>query len=407
MKLANLLLIHHAKNFESNSAYLSDSYHLANSSLFGAQEMDSWGGYRILQSLNNVYRLQISPHLGRFQVLSGANIILEDSFTPNILMRQKITSDYIWAFMKYRDTSIAINSSSAMRRTIQDICKHFRIQQIWADTQFYDSLMPDDIPVITRSVNYEPFHVLREDPSMVRHLRYLLKISSEKEISRKRLIASISPRDARFYSRLNHKHVHIVPLRQLPFLLASKQEPSQSIANLEFYGPFIHFAGSNFDVKHNRDNLRMVLHEVAPKLKEINRDLRILIFGHRFPQDLKCPSNVMYMHFRDDFHALIRNSIGAIVPTGGGAGMQSKVFEPLCSRIPLIANEKAIAGYPFNAKKHYWRGNSTQEIIHSIKQILDDRDEVSRRLDSSMLLAKSIFDLNRITQQMKNLLTSN
>jgi hypothetical protein len=170
-----------------------------------------------------------------------------------------------------------------------------------------------------------------------------------------------------------------------------EQSPNWTQFSNPEYPPFVYFAGSNFDVKHNRDNLVNLINNIAPALALLNPEILLLVFGHRFPSDLRIPLNVKRMYFRDDFQALKSHALASLVPSKGGAGMQSKIFEPLCSGIPLIANSEAIAGYPFDSDNHFWRGDSVEEIINSLRTIIDYPKTVASKAENAKNLAKSLF----------------
>jgi hypothetical protein len=123
----------------------------------------------------------------------------------------------------------------------------------------------------------------------------------------------------------------------------------------------------------------------------LNPEIVIFLFGFRFPADLRIPFNVKRMYFRDDFQALTSCALASLVPIKGGAGMQSKIFEPLCRGIPLIANSEAIAGYPFNPDDHFWKGDSVEDIINSLRTIIDYPNTAALKAANSKYLAKSLF----------------
>jgi hypothetical protein len=390
MNKPRILYLHHVKDFSSNSAYLSDDFILANKSLFGAQEMDSWAGYRLLKRDYCVFRLQISTNLSAIQLFSPDGQCLKsiEIRIPSSL-RSKIDYNYAKTFVRFLDTSFAMYSDPVLRDGIEQIVNEFNISFIWSDTQFYSPFLPTKSQVIIRSVNFEPLHVLREDPSPLRFLRAAGKIWSERKTSRGKHIVAISPRDACLYSKLVNRQVKHLPLRQLGFLL--EQSPNWTQFSNPEYPPFVYFAGSNFDVKHNRDNLVNLINNIAPALALLNPEILLLVFGHRFPSDLRIPLNVKRMYFRDDFQALKSHALASLVPSKGGAGMQSKIFEPLCSGIPLIANSEAIAGYPFDSDNHFWRGDSVEEIINSLRTIIDYPKTVASKAENAKNLAKSLF----------------
>lgn len=401
-----ILLIHHAKNFESNDIYLSDDYFAASAALFGAQEMDTWAGYRFLDKFADVYRLQISHNLKKFQLIRGPEILFEAQL-PDLSSRRKILSpEYLYALFKYCDTTLALNSSFFLRNMIKDFVKSLNISLIWTDTQFYDQLLPDNVPNVTRSVNFEPYHVLREDPSFLRYLRYFSKMYSEKKILKQRTLLSISPRDSVFYSRLARRNISVLPLRQLPFLIDSAQRDSMRSFSSQFDFRYFHFAGSNFDVKHNRDNLVILLNKIAPELMAQDSGVKILVFGHRFPEDLICPPNVRYMHFRDDFHSIARLSMGAIVPSPGGAGMQSKIFEPLSMGVPLVADPLALAGYPFVVNHDFLDASSSPKLSHSLKLVLRNQIDISELTNSAMRKTEFLFNMEVTSHMIREIVNA-
>lgn len=401
--MPNILMIHHCRDFSSNDIYLENDYQLANSKLYGAQEMDCWAGFRILSKAFYTYRLQISVNLSSCQLISPKGDILgiwEIAFPVNI--RDRISADYLNSFFKYWDTSIAQFSSSVLRSTILEIIEKNRIDLLWVETQFYDAALPKKFPSIVRSVNFEPKHVLREDYSVSRYLRFIGKIWSESKIARRREMFSISPSDSRGYKFLSGKEVPCLPLRQLSFLLEYGIQNYPEGMRLNPKDKYFYFAGSTYDVKHNLDNLITIIDKISPEMERELPEVHIRVFGNRFPQGLKLPKNVVPMSFHEDYFKIVRGSLGAIVPSKGGAGMQSKVFEAICLGIPLIANEKALSGYPFNPIEHYWRGSNPHEAFSAMRQVSRRRDDAIEKAVAARSLARSLFNssiLNDLVHQ--------
>ena len=397
--MTNILMIHHAKNFESNASYLSDDFFLANTHLFGAQEMDTWAGYRLLQQSHQTFRLQISQNLGRFQLLHGSQVISDSALRDPKTSNLKNMFNYGKTLFQYLDTTIASNMNSSLKVFIEKLIHELDISLIWCDTQFYDALLPKKFPIVIRSVNFEPFHVMREDPSQLRYIRRLGKLVSERRIARTRTLVPISPRDLHSYRILAKGDYEVLPLRQLPFLMQSLEKSQVNSTNSEFEFPFVYFAGSNFDVKHNLDNLRRITEVIAPRLYSRFPKLRILIFGHKFPSNIFYPSNVIKMYFRKDYHSIIQRSIAALVPSPGGSGMQSKVYEALCMGIPLIAHHEALSRFPFYSNEHYLPGSTVTDFIESIEYLLSNREEALLMGKHSSLLCRQLFhfDLFRAT----------
>ena len=390
MNQLKILYIHHAKDFSANAVYLSDDLRAANKFLFGAQEMDSWAGYRILAQSFPTYRLQISTNLSALQLILPTGQVIEPiKIDVPKTLRGKLNRNYLKVLFEYLDPSFALFSDPKIRKTIEGIVSKHEISLIWSDTQFYVPALPSHIRLIIRSVNFEPSHVLREDPSPFRFLKAIGKTWSERKTLLKAEVVAISPRDASSYNKLTKQKVTHIPLRQLGFLL--QQAPNWDYASAPKFPPFFYFAGSSFDIKHNRDNLEYLVKEIAPALEKEHPEVLLLVFGHRFPDSLKLPSNVRRMYFSDDFFAQVQHSLGAIVPGRGGAGMQSKIFEPLCLGVPLIANENAIAGYSLLAGVHFWKASSREDILKAINSIIVDRSATEIKVHDAKAFASLLF----------------
>jgi glycosyltransferase involved in cell wall biosynthesis len=67
--------------------------------------------------------------------------------------------------------------------------------------------------------------------------------------------------------------------------------------------------------------------------------------------------------------------MGVIVPYHGGAGMQSKVFEPLMLGVPIIANPKNFAGYNFEPFKHFYPATNTLEYLEGINYFVNNKND--------------------------------
>jgi hypothetical protein len=90
---------------------------------------------------------------------------------------------------------------------------------------------------------------------------------------------------------------------------------------------------------------------------------KIATFGHRIPSEFRLPDNVIHFGFADNLQGKQLGSLGIVIPYHGGAGMQSKIFEPLILGVPIIANPKNFAGYDFQPYVHYYPANSVNEYI--------------------------------------------
>lgn len=364
-----ILVVHHARRTNDSNIYKSDSFFQANNQVYGAQELDTWAGIRLLSESNEIWRLEICPNESVARLIDDTGSVVSLCHVDfTVGFRSFFDKHYLFSLIKYLDPSVAFFSRKHLVEYTRSVFKSMAFDFIWWETQFYDSLIPKKSKSIVRSVNFEPIHVLAEDASPLRYVRHFAKIQSEKKIARSRQIVAISPNDLMNYSRLGAKNVQLVPLRQLP--LISEVE----FVKEDFENDFLFF-GSNFEILHNRRNLQFILQELAPQMLLLQLSNNIYTFGHRIPSDFHIPLNVIHSGFTENLQGKQVGSMGVIVPYHGGAGMQSKVFEPLMLGVPIIANPKNFAGYNFEPFKHFYPATNTLEYLEGIKYFVNNKNE--------------------------------
>jgi hypothetical protein len=225
-------------------------------------------------------------------------------------------------------------------------------------------------------------------------IRSILKSFSERKIAKNRHFIAISPLDANCYSKLGAPLPPVVPLRQLGFLL------KETIPEISQPNTFS-MTGSTYDVRHNRRNLDFILRDLAPLALTRNPTLAIKVYGNRIPSLTDVPSNVILSGFDTNLQAKLIGSLGVIVPYHGGAGMQSKVFEPLALGVPLIANPKSLVGFPFFPGIHYLSAENAQEYLEAMMFIFSNKDMADEMASKGKELSKQLFDLEELKLTVK------
>ena len=394
----NILYVHHVRNFDLHQIYSSDSYRTANSQLYGAQELDTWAGIRLLSTFTNVEQFEISPNLE-----SSRHINLRTGEQSLVRWSEKGTctdtfANKLSALIKNGiDPSVAFWEKPKLINHFLEVLNSKRFDLIWFDTQFYIPLFKYVVtpPLIIRSVNFEPRHVLAEDASTLKYFKTITKTLTEFRASHFGHIVSISHRDKRDYSKFGIRTT-LIPLRQLTFLLecsfTQESEPNS-----------IYFSGSSYDVRHNRRNLLFILNKISPILQKEFPDITIKLSGNRFPLDLNIPENVLPTGFIADLQERALGAISVLIPYSGGAGMQSKVFEPLTIGAKVIANPKAMAGYPFLPGVHYSGASSPKQFVEAISTNLKNHENASRKAKESRSLAAELFSRSSMLESLQRL----
>lgn len=361
---------------------MEDDYNQVSNSIYGAQEMDTWAGIRLLSKKNQVWRLEISVNHRTFKIVDSQGIVTESGFFN--LVSPRLTKSYLGKFFSYFDPAIIQFSDIVLKDTVSKVVSESNIELIWSETQFYAPILDKSVPRVIRSVNFEPAHVLAEDSGVLKFLKFFLKILGERKAARKVSLVTISPRDSAWYKEINLNTVQTLPLRQLSYLVNHVKSTTPD-------SNYFVVMGSTFEVRHNRRNLDYCLETLAPALFEIDPSISILIFGTRLPPNIRVPVNVQIVGFSQTYHEYLLKSLGVIVPYHGGAGMQSKVFEPLALGVPLVSNSKSIAGYPFVMDVHYLHADSTQEYVTQMVKLKNNTLLRQSLSGNSSELSKVLF----------------
>ena len=311
--------------------------------------------------------------------------------TPKKILK-RLVSPWLWdgAAVEYYDPAI----QDEVKRALDE----FNPDLVWFDYTYlwplYSLVKKKRIPIITRSINFEPHHFLGEEGvSFVNLLKFLPKLLSEfLTVWKSDLILAITPREEQAYKRMGAA-VKNLPLRGLPHVLAEKRRimPHDPV--------HVFFFGSTYNVSHNRHALEFILFKIVPLAeKKAPGSFVFHILGSKMPEDLRrfCTGSVMYEGYVSDLDAFVVKMDIALMPSFIGArGMQGKIFEPLARGVPLITNSQALAGYPFEASREYLAATSEEEFVHAMIALKDPvlRAEIS---SNSIARCRELFSQNAL-----------
>lgn len=284
-------------------------------------------------------------------------------------------------------------------REIQDHVRRelagFQPDLVWFDYTYLWPLYPlvrkMRVPIVTRSINFEPVHFLDEDGwGFVNIIRSLPKFVGEMLVSRwSNVLFSITPKELKIYSMLR-AHAINLPLRGLPqkFEVLSRNIDKHKQINLGF-------TASSYNVKHNLGALKFLLDKVLP---QISVDFRLYITGSKLPEDIKknLPERVSYLGFTPSLEEFWEGVDIAIMPSLFGSGMQQKVFEPLVRGVPTVTSARAIAGYPFIDGVHFVSAYSAEDFAQAINDLANNIEKRKYISHNSSELSSQLFSQDRL-----------
>ncbi len=313
---------------------------------------------------------------------------------------KQIFQPYFWdgAAFEYNEPLI--------KKKINNLLVEWKPDFVWFEYTYlwplYKFVQAKKIPIITRSLNFEPEHFWQEDGSgLINYFKYLAKINSEKEVIKKSdVILAITPNEAEIYKKMGAKRVLTLPLRSLGNLI--KKTKSRDFVNKKLLKVF--FLGSTYNVKHNFLALKFLLREIIPLANEtLSNRLEFHIFGAKVPKELSLdlPKNVIIRGYVENLDEALIDMDIALIPSLAGAGMQQKVFEPFVRGIPLITSERALAGYPIASGDELLLAETREDFVAKLKDLVS-RPDLSARLSSQAVAkSKELFSIEQIESIIK------
>lgn len=272
----------------------------------------------------------------------------------------------------------------------------FKPDLVWFDYSYLwplYKLVPNNIPIYTRSINFEPLHFLDEDGKWPwNYLRVIPKFMSEWIVAKKsKVVFAITPKEKRYYQLFGGKTVTL-PLRGLP-----KGGGNDRVESSKIYEIHLGFTASTYNVRHNLKALLFIIKGVLPKLRGGNIHYVFHFTGSKLPDSIKA-----ILTEDDKYEGFVPSMVNfwnsidiALVPSLFGAGMQQKVFEPLVLGVPTITSKRAITGYSFGPSELVF-AKTENDFVREIEILA--RNPLKRRLLSmqSQIVSKKLFGADAV-----------
>ncbi|KND48431.1 MAG: hypothetical protein AB200_01730 [Parcubacteria bacterium C7867-005] len=260
------------------------------------------------------------------------------------------------------------------------------------------------IPVVTRSLNYEPRHFIEEEGvSALNILLYVPKFMTECFAARSSdLMIALNPNEERKYKKLGAKKAVTLPLQALPDLI--RPHTTRDLSPLH-----ILFMGSSYSVGHNKVALDFIVKEIAPAVfKSAPDEFAFHVTGSKFPSEYEVfidGKNIIYDGYvpKEKMNEYFDSIDCMISPSAKRVGMQGKVFEPLARNIPLITSPDNVVGYPFKHKQSVLLAENKDEYVNMLLYVRSKVVRESLSKESSNLCA-SLFSRERIDGIMQGIL---
>ncbi len=383
----------------------------------GAEQKDRAEGMRQLKRLG--YSVKVIAKTNDWQTLEFVKNIENELGIPIIGVPYRYSNrvlsrkDKILKFLKrfrnplYFDGAAFEYAEPKIQEVLTREINEWKPDVVWFEYTYlwplYHIPRSKKIPIITRSINFEPEHFTEEDGFTLKNrLKYIPKIIGEKRTLRwSDLTLSITPQEKKVYENLGAQKVVNLPLRGLPLYVPNVQE----IRNQKPLKVF--FMGSTYTVHHNKEALRTVIAEIAPKMFADDPDgFKFYVLGKKLPAEFNVyiKDNIEYVGFQNTVVYLKEMDI-ALIPSLFGAGMQQKIFEPLTMGIPQLTSKRGIVDYPFVEGESVMYGTDADSFVSQLNKMKDVefRQKLSR---NSKEIARKIFSQEAIDKIVREAVES-
>lgn len=295
----------------------------------------------------------------------------------------------------YWDGAAFEYSEPEMRVELAKALDSFKPDLVWFDYSYlwplYHQVRKRNLPIVTRPINFEAIHFLEENGrSLFNYFRFVPKLLSEYLVGRSSdFILAITPDEVNLYKKIGARQVALLPLRGLSHCFDFKAQVAERRPLNVF------FSGSTYNVAHNRLALEFFLKKIVPQARAaFPGEFRFHIFGGKAPADLASFFNdeTIYHGYvpTEEWSKVLTPMDIALVPSLYGAGMQQKIFEPLCRGFPTIVSPRGLAGYPFKGDEQLLLANTPAEFVDCLGRLR--QFSLRRRLaEQGRALAETLF----------------
>ncbi len=374
----------------------------------GACQMDR--AFGILQLKRLGFEVKVIAKIAEYQSLEevrkvsireGIEIIpVSYKFDTKFSKARKL-KEYVLRFFRnplVLDGSASEFDEPEIKKVFQEQVEGWKPDLAWFDTTYtwplYSMARRHKIPIVVRSLNFEPKYFLEENGyGLINLLRVFPKHWGEKiAVRNSDLVFAITPRETEIYKGFGGKNIVTLPLRALPRFLKKEREVREK-ERLDVF-----FMGSTYNVFHMRAAAELILSRIVPLVREkAAGEFFFHILGAKFPDGLKkyLGEDAAYEGYVGNLDLFLQDMDIALVPSLYGAGMQQKIFEPLCRGIPTITSPRGLAGYPFENGKNVLLAGNHKEFAEQLLKCRDIhlREELSR---NSLKTCSQLFSQEKL-----------
>lgn len=167
--------------------------------------------------------------------------------------------------------------------------------------------------------------------------------------------------------------------------------------------PAVMFAGT-LDYRPNRDAVRWLLDEIAPRVHAREAAARFFVVGRDPPADLVArgqhDSRIAVTGAVESLAPYWRRSTVYALPMRGGGGVRFKALEAMAAGLPIVSTRMGMEGIDARPDVHYLAGDTPAELADALVRLLADEPLRERIVSAAGRLVRERYDWRAVASSL-------
>ena len=190
--------------------------------------------------------------------------------------------------------------------------------------------------------------------------------------------------------------IHVVPNGvDLSYFRLSPREGEEN--RLLFLGGIRHFA--------NVDALFYFLREIFPRVKELVKDITLMVIGEgweSYSNQMAHDNSIKFTGFVEDIRPYVTTSSVLIAPIRIGGGTRLKILEAFAMGVPVVSTSIGSEGIHVERGHHLLLADSPEEFATEIGEIFSNRELWNKLKENAYRLVEKNYSWDKLTSKMEN-----
>jgi glycosyltransferase involved in cell wall biosynthesis len=157
------------------------------------------------------------------------------------------------------------------------------------------------------------------------------------------------------------------------------------------------------DYRPNRDAAEWFLREVAPGLRRLSPETRVVVAGRGAGELVRAQPNPRLEGVDDvpDVREHFERAGALVVPLRVGGGSRVKILEAMAAGVPVVASRKAVAGLEVEDGAHLLVADEPRDLLRALESVRRDRAAATARAKAARALVERDYAWHGIVERLE------